>query len=174
MKINREIEIKFKIENPIFIKKRLKNSGAKFISKAFEKTLRFDTPDNLLERNKKFLRIKTGFKNVITLKKKIPSKKFKEREEIEFEIGDPKKMKIILENLGFTKVRIMEKYREKWCFNNTEIVIDKLPMGYFIEIEGNKKSIKRVAKFLKLDFKNRITKTYWDLWDEFRKEKNQR
>lgn len=169
--INREIEIKFKVRSSDSIRRILKNQGAKFIGKAFEKTLRFDTLNDDLARNKKFLRIKTGFKNVITFKKKITSKKFKEREEIEFEIADPKKMRVILENLGFTKVRIMEKFREKWHLNDTEVVIDKLPLGNFIEIEGKEKSIRKVVDILELDFKNRIIGTYWDLWKEYAKRK---
>lgn len=169
--IYHEIEIKFKIENPNFLRKILKNQGAKFLGKTFERTFRFDTPDSKLEKNKKFLRIRTGFKNVITLKKKIKSKKFKKREEIELEIADPEKMKIILEILGFTKIRVMEKYREKWRLHGVEIVIDKLPVGNFIEIEGKEKSIKEIVDILGLDFKNRITKTYWDLWKEYAKRK---
>jgi adenylate cyclase class 2 len=117
------------------------------------------------------LRLRTGFKNVITFKRKIKSKNFKEREEIELEISDPEKMEIILKNLGFTKVRIMEKYREKWKLNGTEIVIDKLPMGNFIEIEGRKKSIKKIVNLLGFDFKNRLVCTYWDLWKDFTKKK---
>jgi adenylate cyclase class 2 len=108
---------------------------------------------------------------VITFKRKLKSKNFKEREEIELEISDPEKMEIILKNLGFTKVRIMEKYREKWKLKDTEIVIDKLPMGNFIEIEGKEKSIKKVVNLLGLDFKNRLVCTYWDLWKDFTKKK---
>jgi adenylate cyclase class 2 len=170
-KINREIEIKFEIKNPNLIRKILKNLKAKFCGKAFERTIRFDTPNNSLEKKGKFLRLRTGFKNVITFKRKIKSKNFKEREEIELEISDPEKMEIILKNLGFTKVRIMEKYREKWKLNGTEIVIDKLPMGNFIEIEGREKLIKKVVNLLGLDFKNRLVCTYWDLWKDFTKKK---
>jgi adenylate cyclase class 2 len=167
----REIEIKFEIKNPNLIRKSLKNLKAKFLGKVFERTIRFDTPNNSLEKNGKFLRLRTGFKNVITFKRKIKSKNFKEREEIELEISDPEKMEIILKNLGFTKVRIMEKYREKWKLKDTEIVIDRLPMGNFIEIEGRKKSIKKVVNLLGLDFKNRLVCTYWDLWKDFTKKK---
>ena len=165
--IKREIEIKFKIKNPNFIRKKLREEKARFMGKTFERTIRFDTSNDDLEKIGKFLRIRTGFKNVITLKRKIESKKFKEREEIELEISDPKKLKIILENLGFTKKRIMEKYREKWQLGKTEIVIDKLPMGNFIEIEGEKKSIKKIVKIFGLNFGNKIIGTYWDLWKEY-------
>jgi adenylate cyclase class 2 len=167
----REIEIKFEIKNPNLIRKSLKNLKAKFLGKVFERTIRFDTPNNSLEKKGKFLRLRTGFKNVITFKRKIKSKNFKERKEIELEISDPEKMEIILKNLGFTKVRIMEKYREKWKLNGTEIVIDRLPMGNFIEIEGKKKSIKKVVNLLGLDFKKCLVCTYWDLWKDFTKKK---
>lgn len=172
MSINiNEIEIKFQINKINFIKKILKNQKAQFIGRAFEKTIRFDSPDESLEKSGRFLRIRTGFKNVITLKQKISNKKFKEREEIELEISDPKRMRLILENLGFNKVLIMEKYREKWQLNNAEICIDKLPMGIFIEIEGKEKSIKEIVKILGLNFKDRIIVTYWDLWKEFSKKR---
>lgn len=161
----REIEVKFKITAPVSIRKKLKSFGAKFLGRVIEKTIRFDYPDEELEKQGKFLRIKTGFKNVITLKEKIKNKNFKEREEIELEVSDPKVMEQIIEKLGFTKKRVMEKRREKWQLGRTEIVIDKLSIGTFIEIEGTEKSIKRTVELLGLDFGKRITKTYWELLD---------
>lgn len=112
-KTNCEIEIKFTINKVSFIPKLLKKKKAKFVGKAFERTIRFDTNDKKLEKEGKFLRVRTGFKNVITFKRKIKNRRFREREEIEFEIADPKSMEIILEKLGFTKKRIMEKSSEK-------------------------------------------------------------
>ena len=53
----------------------------------------------------------------------------------------------------------------------TEISIDKLPMGNFIEIEGEEKAIKKVVNILRLNFEDRITATYWDLWKEYAKRK---
>ena len=168
----KEIEIKFKIKKPDLIRKKLKEKGAKFVGKAFEKTVRFDTKNGDLKKEGKFLRVRTGFKNVITFKKKInkTGKIFKEREELELEISEPEKMKVILENLGFTKKWVMEKYREKWQWGSVEIVIDKLPkMGNFIEIEGSKKAIEKAAKLLGLRLANGITATYWGLWEDYRK-----
>jgi predicted adenylyl cyclase CyaB len=170
----KKIEIKFKIENPGLVREKLKGAGAKFVGKAFERTIKFDTKNDDLEKQEKFLRVRTGFENVITFKKKINKvdKNFKEREEIEVEISDPEKMEKILENLGFTKKWVMEKYREKWILGDAEVVIDKLPkMGNFIEIEGSKKAIQKTAKILGLDLKEGITATYWGLWEDFRKRK---
>jgi adenylate cyclase class 2 len=106
---------------------------------------------------------------VITFKKKINKvdKDFKEREEIEIEISNPKEMEMILAELGFTKKWIMEKYREKWQWGSAEVVIDRLPFGNFIEIEGSKKSIQKAAKLLGLRLADGITATYWGLWEDY-------
>ena len=172
-KMKKEIEIKFEIKNPDLIRKKLKKMKAKLLGKAFEKTIKFDAKDLTLQKQGKFLRLRTGFQNTITLKKKIKQDRdFRERVEYEFKISNPKEMEIILENLGFTKKLIMEKYREKWILGNAEVVIDKLPkMGNFIEIEGSKKSIEKTAKILGLDLKDGITATYWGLWEDYRKSK---
>ena len=169
----KEIELKFKIDKPDLIRKKLKKERAKFLGKTFERTFKFDTKNNDLKEQGKFLRIRTGFKSTITFKRKIKpkDKDFKEREEIELEISDPEKMKKILENLGFTKKWIMEKYREKWVLGNAEIVIDRLPFGNFIEIEGAKKAIQKTTKLLGLNLKDGITATYWGLWEDYRKSK---
>lgn len=169
---NYEIELKFKIDDDEKIRKLLKDKKAEFIGKAFERTIRFDTEDKKLEKEGKFIRTRTGFKDVITFKKKVESKEFKEREEIELEISDIERMNMILRNIGFSKSLIMEKYREKWNLNNTEIVIDELPMGKFVEIEGDKDSIKEVAEYLMLDLNQKITVTYWEIWKDFSKENN--
>lgn len=168
---NKEIEIKFKIQNPDELRKKIAIDG-KLMGKAFERTVRFDTKDKSLEKEGKFIRVRSGFSNTITFKRKIENKEFREREELELEISDLDKMRKIIQNLGFDKELIMEKYREKWNFRNVEIVIDTLPMGTFIEIEGEEENIRKAAQFLGLDFKDKILETYWEIWDEFRKEKN--
>ncbi|MEK7203057.1 MAG: hypothetical protein AAB653_01955 [Patescibacteria group bacterium] len=62
----REIEIKFKVNNSRIFKKKLKTLKAKFLGKAFEGTVRFDTQAGDLEKAGKFLRLCSGFKNTIT------------------------------------------------------------------------------------------------------------
>lgn len=72
-----ETELKFKIKNPQTIQKILKKKGAKFLGKKLEKTFRFDTKNKELEKRGKFLRIRIGFKNIITFKQRIKSRDFK-------------------------------------------------------------------------------------------------
>ncbi len=172
MKKDKEIEVKFILKDASEIRKILKKNKAKFKGRAFERTVRLDSSDKKLERVGKFLRVRTGFKKTVTFKKRVKNKNFKERIEIELKIEDEKKMIVILKNLGFSKALIMEKYREKWNLLDTEIVIDKLPMGLFIEIEGEEKAINKMIKLLKLDSKKRILLTYWDIWKDFAKKNN--
>jgi predicted adenylyl cyclase CyaB len=165
-----EIELKFEIKNPSVIRQKLKELKAKFIGKAFERAFQLDTKNKDLRKKGVFLRVRTGFKTTLTLKKRLENKRFKEREEIELEISDPGKMRIILENLGFTWFRVMEKYREKWQLGSAEVTIDRLPMSYYVEIEGKEKVIEKIAKNLGFDISNGITKTYWGLWLDYAKE----
>lgn len=165
---NKEVEIKFKVSNVEALRKNLEPLGAKNCGRAFERTVRFDSPAGGLEKSNKFVRVRTGFKNVITFKQKLAEDiKFKVREEIEFQIENPNKMQEVLEGLGFTKKLIMEKYREKWEMARTEVVLDELPFGIYLEIEGNEPGIKAVAGKLGLDFPQGIVEGYQELWKRF-------
>lgn len=166
-----EIEIKFKILNSSQldkIKEVLDSICDKKLDRVFEKTIRFDTKDMFLEKHNKFIRVRSGYKNSITFKKKIVTSYFKEREETEFEIEDIEKMTKILNELGFDNNLIMEKYRQKWIVGDLEIVIDELPFGIFIEIEGEKEDITKMIEKLDLKSSESSNLTYWDIWDKLR------
>ncbi|MEI7792173.1 MAG: class IV adenylate cyclase [Candidatus Berkelbacteria bacterium] len=166
-----EKEIKLRVANPLELIETLKSEGAEFLGKTFEKTLRFEKEGQGLEKEGIFLRLKSGFVNKITLKKKLKtSSDVFEREEIETTVGDIEKMRAILNSLGFTNEFIMEKYRQNWKFNGTEIALDEMPFGFFIEIEGEESRIWDTCEKLKLDSSNKIVVTYWDLFDDHKKE----
>lgn len=127
--------------------------------------VRFETPGGDLERTGRFLRVRTGFASVVTFKQKLgKDTKFKVRKEIELAVEDPKKMEQLIEGLGFTKRWIMEKYREKWQVLGVEVVIDKLPFGTYMEIEGSRTSIKNVVAKLGLNMADGLIDGYNELW----------
>jgi adenylate cyclase class 2 len=68
----------------------------------------------------------------------------KHRREDETQVDDPGAMELILEALGFTPALVYEKRRETWRLAQAEIVIDELPFGSFMEIEGSEKDIRAV------------------------------
>ena len=75
-------------------------------------------------------------------------------------------MEQIIEGLGFTKKLIMEKYREKWQLPNVEVVIDELPFGNYLEIEGEEKDIKLTVGKLGLNLSEGIVDSYWEIWHQ--------
>jgi len=167
-----EKEIKLKIDNLNEFIARLK-SKAEFVGEAFQKTIRVDTPGKDLEKKRIFLRVRSGFSNVLTLKKKNQNNdNVFAREEIEIKIGDVEKMAEILVNLGFSKQLIMEKYRSEWKYNDTVISVDKMPFGVYVEIEGEEGKIYETARYLGLDPDKKITVTYWDLFEDYKKQNN--
>ena len=87
----------------------------------------------------------------MTYKKRIPSASaIKQQREEETGVEDPEAMEAILEALGFTPALVYEKRRQTWRLGKTEIVIDVLPFGLFMEIEGRVNEIKAVERKLGL------------------------
>lgn len=167
-----EIEIKFKIEDIRGLKKKLKTIGAKKIKRYFEYNLALDTKEGKLKKSKALLRLrKAAGKVILGYKRKIPSRKYKQEEEIEVEVSDFEKTKKLLEKLGFYKWFIYEKVREVYHYKNTEIVIDKLPFGTYLEIEGKEKDIKTAIDKLGLDIKQGSTLNYKQLYKQYCKKK---
>ena len=58
-------------------------------------------------------------------------------------------LEFILEALGYYPALVYEKRRETWRLGETEIVVDELPFGLFMEIEGAEKSIKELKTGLR-------------------------
>ena len=162
----KEIEIKIEVNDFEPIKKQLKLIGAKKESSVFEKNIIFDK-NNTFKNNDCLLRIRSDKK--ITMCYKGPREKsdtMQIREEIEFEVSNLEKATQFIERLGFKQTKIYEKKRETWHHKDTEIVLDELPFGKYIEIEGSKKDIKKTAELLKLNKTQFLTKTYLHIAEE--------
>jgi len=68
---------------------------------------------------------------------------------------------------------IFEKRRYRLeNINNCDFVVDELPFGFFIEIEGEENDIEKSIIELGLGKKERINKAYLKLWDEFKTQNN--
>jgi len=171
---NIEKEIKIKVRDLVKISEKLKQKKAKFMGTAFQRTVRFDTESCDLEKNKTFIRVRSGFDNVVTLKKKIKTNdNVFERVELETEVSDIEIMREIFHNLGYTREFVMEKYRTNWEYNETVISFDEMPFGLYVEIEGEEKKIFETADELGLDLSNKITVTYWDLFEQYKSKTGQ-
>ena len=175
---NREIEVKLLVSDFSDLAEKIRAAGGVLLQpEFFQRTVRFDTPEQSLKSNKTFLRVRSGDQNVITLKRRIDggeleAKGFKEREELETEIGDIEKVRQIINILGFTREWIMEKYRTDYRLGEVIISLDRLPFGIFVEVEGEPTDIEMAIQKLGLTEVARSIETYWGLFDEYKKKHN--
>ena len=92
---------------------------------------------------------RVGNRGVLTYKESLPSRlEMKQRREIETRVDNPDAMESILAALGLLPALVYEKRRETWLLQQTEIVIDELPFGLFMEIEGLENDIRETEKLL--------------------------
>ncbi|MCZ7667933.1 MAG: CYTH domain-containing protein [Chloroflexi bacterium] len=67
---------------------------------------------------------------------------------------------VIFERLGFLPTLVYEKYRETFMLDGVEVVLDEMPYGDFIELEGEEAGIKTAVATLNLPWDKRITTNY--------------
>ncbi len=146
-----EIEKKYRID-----KKRLVELAAKLIEMGA--TFSYETfEENYLHRGGQlddkaaFLRLrKTNTINTLTYKEKVVTNgDFKHQIEFETDVSDVEATERIIEKLGYKLSVVYEKHRKAWHLGNVEVVLDELPFGYYMEIEGSMKDIQKTEKLLK-------------------------
>jgi adenylate cyclase class 2 len=114
-----------------------------------------------------------GDSGVLTFKERLPSDSaIKHQLEDETTVGDPDAMDAILESLGFNPTLVYEKRRERWLIGATEVVIDELPFGLFMEIEGEELAISEIEEKLAIKRLMAETATYPSLAREHGIEKD--
>jgi adenylate cyclase class 2 len=92
----------------------------------------------ILDEKGAVLRVRSvGERSVLTFKRRIASDTgYKEQIEYETEFADRSAMREILYNLGFKPRLVYEKRRHTWKLREAEVVLDELPFGTYMEIEG--------------------------------------
>jgi len=145
-----ETEKKFRLDEKQFKKlpKRLEKLGAVFESEVFEEN--YLHRGGQLDTRRAVLRLrKTTGKTLLTYKESIgPEKEIKQKMEFETEVADVNAMEEIIRMLGYRLSIVYEKRRRTWQFDNVEVVLDELPFGLFMEIEGTERNILRAEKKL--------------------------
>jgi len=171
---NLEIEIKVYLPDMDFIRDRIIELGAVSRGRVFETNIRFDDADNHLIEKKSLLRLRQDTKTILTFKSEPPFKddQFKILRELEVEVSDFTTMKHILESLGFREEQVYEKWRETFILNRTNLCLDTMPYGDFLEIEGQKDDIKKLASQIGLKWKKRILLNYLEIFDIIKQKLN--
>lgn len=164
---NLEVEVKFIVPALEELRGRLLAAGAtQKRARQLERNVRYDTPQEELRHQEQLLRLRQDDRIRLTFKSAAleqPGSEAKVREELEVTVSDFERMEGILRRLGFLPCQVYEKYRETFVLHGVEVVLDEMPFGDFIELEGEEASIRAVASELDLSWKERILDNYLNL-----------
>ena len=94
------------------------------------------------------------------------------REELEVQVSNFDTLSLIFQRLGFAPMQVYEKYRETFQWRDVEIVLDELPYGNFIELEGEEAGIKTAVSHLNLNWQDRIVGNYLGLMAQLKAHHN--
>ncbi|MBI3627243.1 MAG: class IV adenylate cyclase [Candidatus Sungbacteria bacterium] len=169
----KEIEIKFMVASFDAIIPKLKKLGARCEWKGLEESYFFDTRSKTLKSKRQMLRLRRwqGHSNSLTLKlePEKDSAKFKIRDEYQITISDINVMRNILKFLGFREYMRYKKCREHWRVQDAAIELDTVYNLKFVEIEGSREAIHKMAAELGLDWSAMTTKGYLSIIRDLRR-----
>jgi adenylate cyclase, class 2 len=163
-----EIEAKFWAPDLEAFRARLLSAGAQIVvPRLLEHNERFDTPDGRLRQSGEVLRLRRDQRQTLTYKRALASPET--RSETELEVDDLEQARALLLGLGYVPIFVYEKYREVMKLEDARVMLDELPFGTFVEIEGpSLESIGRVAARLGLDWTQRVARSYLSIFEALR------
>jgi adenylate cyclase class 2 len=164
-----ETEAKFYVQNLGKIELRVQGLKAQLIQpRTHETNLRFDNANNDLRSSYRVLRLRQDEKARLTFKGPSEEKEggILSRREIEFVIEDFERAREVLEALGYRVVVFYEKFRTTYDLKDTHIMLDELPYGEFVEIEGESvEAIRSVADLLGFNWNAMVKAGYHALFE---------
>lgn len=145
-----ETEKKYRLDKRLLVEftARLAELGAEFSNERFEEN--FLHRSNSTDETGAMLRIrKIAGSTFLTYKERTKSDSgFKTKIEHETLVSDAEETEHIVAKLGFKLAVVYEKHRKTWHFQKCEVVLDELPFGQYMEIEGEPEEILKVEKLL--------------------------
>ncbi len=171
-----EIEVKFLISGVDPWRPRLLAAGMRPAKpRLFERNVIFDTAADDLARRRQLLRLRQDDGARLTLKQEPESRgtfsdQVRVRQELEVSVGDFDTLARILGYLGLHPRQTYEKHRETFHGAGVEAVLDELPFGHFLELEGGPAEIRAAADGLGLAWERRILDNYLDLMARLRQQ----
>lgn len=149
-----EIEKKYRVtdESTDALRRRLREVGAtEHGLEVFEENTIYTGQG--LDPHSRVLRLRrVGERCIFTYKERGASESaIKRHREEETEVADAEALASILDALGYSPALIYEKRRATWSLNGVEVVLDQLPFGLFVEIEGEEHAIHSAERLLGLE-----------------------
>lgn len=148
-----EIEKKYRLDKRrlVELNTRLTELGAEFRGEVFEEN--YLHRGGVLTEREAVLRLrKIGERTILTYKERFKNDSdIKHRLEFETEVADVGAMENIIQALGYKLSVVYEKHRKTWHFGDVEVVLDELPFGWYMEIEGEVHAIEEAERRLGID-----------------------
>jgi adenylate cyclase class 2 len=169
---NIETEIKLYVPHLEMVQIRLERIGAKLTAeRVYERNVRYENAEKTLTEQGIVVRLRQDSRARLTYKGRADRNDsgITSRLEAEVEVSDFGAMETILGKLGYTPYMGYEKYRTTYTANNAEIVLDELPYGNFIEIEGEAAAIQSLIKQLDLSDAPQYDGSYTTLFERVKK-----
>lgn len=174
----RETEVKLRIKEVRAIRTRLRQLGFRLLHRrALENNWLFDTRTKALRRAHCLLRLRRYGPRWLLTYKGPPDRDpfFKSRPELDTVVNNPQVLQAIFKRLGLEPVFHYQKYRAQYHQDSTrrpvQAAVDETPIGNFLELEGSRAAIDRVARQLGYSRKNYCTASYWTLYLEHCRQK---
>jgi adenylate cyclase class 2 len=166
-----EVEIKFLVSDLKAVEQKLRELGFhEETPSTHEINTLYDLPGQKLRSKGELLRLRDyGGNWRLTHKAKVKLGKHKSRGELETGVSDGKQMDAILRALGYSPSFIYEKLRAEWSDHDGHVVLDRTPIGDVAEIEGKSRWIDRIARELGVKPADYITKSYAELFFDWKR-----
>jgi adenylate cyclase class 2 len=176
MPVQPEVEIKFLVPDFKTLEQKLRNLGFhEDTPPTHEGNTIYDLPGQKLRRKGELLRLRDyGGKWKLTHKAKVKLGRHKSRCELETGVADGEKMDAILRALGYAPAFVYEKFRAEWSDGEGHVVLDRTPIGNVAEIEGKSRWIDRIARELGVTPQDYITKSYAELFFDWKRSTHSR
>jgi adenylate cyclase class 2 len=157
-----EIEKKYRLTGEQFaaLGEALAEYAEQYAGEDFEENVIYG--GGALDEKQATLRIRrTDGGATFTLKQRIGgSGGVKHQIEHETSVADADALAAIVAELGFEPRLVYEKRRRSWKFPRAEVVLDELPFGLFMEIEGSLTSIAEMEMLLGAEDLEAVHETY--------------
>jgi len=168
-----EVEVKIPVSDLAALRERLREKGAALsATEHAEVNVLYDDADHRLSGAGRTVRLRrAGERATLTYKGAVRFQGgAKIREERETEVSDAGETEAILAGLGLAPRFRYDKRREEWSCEGAAVALDTTPIGFFVEIEGDPPTIRRIVSLLGLDASETIPYSYAELYARRRKE----
>jgi adenylate cyclase class 2 len=175
--VKQEIEVKLRVGDAAAMRRRLRQMGGRAVRRVHEMNTLFDTPQGTLRKQGRLLRLReettqTGRRQsryVLTFKGPVRRERereeapagpeasgrryvrYKVREEAEYMVGEPRAFWAVAGPAGMRPSFRYEKFRTSYRVpgaGRVHVEFDETPTGVFLELEGPRRAIDRMARRL--------------------------